>query len=81
MMFLGYGWKPLKIFTLKFAAKLLLKVEIFVVFKFLKIPPSYVVVAMVLCCRPQFSLARACDMRSFYSALSIVEVQMSSNLW
>ena len=37
---------PDKSFSLKFAAKLLLKVEICAVFKFLKNPPSYLVIAI-----------------------------------
>ena len=57
-MCLDNGWKPDKSFTLKFAAKLLLKIEIFAVFKFLKNPPSYVVVAIALLSFPVFSGAR-----------------------
>ena len=44
--------------ALKFAAKLLLKVEIFAVFKFLKNPPCYVVVAIALSSSPVFPGAR-----------------------
>ena len=68
--------KAWKNFTVKFAAKLLLKVEIFAVFKFFKNPPSYVVTAIVLLSSPVFRGARsregamAHDMRRFYLALS-----------
>ena len=44
--------------ALKFAAKLLLKVEIFAVFNFLKNPPCYVVVAIALSSSPVFPGAR-----------------------
>ena len=53
-MCLDNRWKPGKSFTLKFAAKLLLKVEIFVVFKFLRNPPCYVIVAIALSSSPVF---------------------------
>ena len=57
-MCLDNGWKPGKSFSLKFAAKLLLKVEIFAVLKFLKNPPSYVVIAIALLSSPVFPGAR-----------------------
>ena len=57
-MCLDNRWKPEKSFTLKFAAKLLLMVEIFAVFKFLRNPPCYVVVAIALLSSPVFPGAR-----------------------
>ena len=44
--------------ALKFAEKLLLKVEIFAVFKFFKNPSCYVVVAIALLSSPVFRGAR-----------------------
>ena len=54
IMCLGNSWRSCRTFRLKFATKLLLKVEILALSKFLKIPPSYVLLLWFCLVVPSF---------------------------